>query len=328
MVGGVWALPALAAEPESSPAVRASTLPAAASLPAAALPESAAVVPPEETSATRKRGDIHWDPRWRKADVGDGLSLALFAAYAGSMKLIISPVPPRRWYRTNVMDEALRDALRFSRGRHRENSRMASDWLYYAAMAYPLLDAAVLAIAGRISASVATQLIFTNVHTLAITGALALTAEVFVGRERPLILARPGYPDFDPDLVGDGDNLSFYSGHMAQAMNSAGLICTHHWVMPLYGSRAGDAVACGFALAQAVAVGTLRITSDRHWATDVLFGAFIGSVTGFLLPQLLHYRFRRTAPGRGGSRSDIVPTLSLTPAPFAGGMVLQLTGAW
>jgi hypothetical protein len=53
--------------------------------------------------------------------------------------------------------------------------------------------------------------------------------------------------------------------------------------------RAGDAAACATGLALATAVGVLRIAADRHYATDVLLGAGVGLLSGWLLPWLLHY---------------------------------------
>ena len=39
----------------------------------------------------------------------------------------------------------------------------------------------------------------------------------------------------------------------------------------------------------AAAVGTLRIVGDQHYASDVLLGAGIGTMSGLGIPWLLHY---------------------------------------
>jgi hypothetical protein len=35
----------------------------------------------------------------------------------------------------------------------------------------------------------------------------------------------------------------------------------------------------------------LRIVYDEHWASDVLVGATVGTLSGYVLPSLLHYGF-------------------------------------
>jgi membrane-associated phospholipid phosphatase len=79
------------------------------------------------------------------------------------------------------------------------------------------------------------------------------------------------------------------SGHVSTAVTGAALICTHHLRLDLYGSRAADITACGLGIAAAVASGVSRIASDNHYTTDVLSGAAIGVVSGWLVPTLLHY---------------------------------------
>lgn len=41
----------------------------------------------------------------------------------------------------------------------------------------------------------------------------------------------------------------------------------------------------------AVSVAILRMQADRHYLTDVMAGAALGTITGFALPILGHYWF-------------------------------------
>jgi len=94
--------------------------------------------------------------------------------------------------------------------------------------------------------------------TLAISEAIFLsTAVTFAGklafrRERP-----------------DGGNFSFPSEHASAAFATAGVLTT------MYGWKAG---VPSFALASLVSIS--RVDADKHWVSDVLMGAVIGTVIG------------------------------------------------
>jgi membrane-associated phospholipid phosphatase len=60
-------------------------------------------------------------------------------------------------------------------------------------------------------------------------------------------------------------------------------------VHQLFGDPFADAVTCGVTLASAGAVGMLRIVSQKHYVTDVLTGAAVGTASGLGIPWLLHY---------------------------------------
>lgn len=102
-----------------------------------------------------------------------------------------------------------------------------------------------------------------------------------VGRERPFVHVLPEAEKTQGGNAAD-NNLSFYSGHTTMAFalaTSAGTVASlrHYRLAPLIW-------ALGMPLA--TLAGLLRISADRHYATDVLTGMAVGSAMGFLGPWL------------------------------------------
>lgn len=77
------------------------------------------------------------------------------------------------------------------------------------------------------------------------------------------------------------DNLSFFSGHATWSFAYAAASGT---VASLRGYR-GAPLVWGGGLAFAAATGYLRMAADRHYLTDVLTGAVVGTLVGALLPR-------------------------------------------
>lgn len=79
-------------------------------------------------------------------------------------------------------------------------------------------------------------------------------------------------------------NVSFYSGHASYAFSLAVASGT---VASMRGySEAGWVWITGVSMATMTAY--LRVAADKHYLTDVLSGAAMGSTFGFLFPYLLH----------------------------------------
>jgi membrane-associated phospholipid phosphatase len=124
--------------------------------------------------------------------------------------------------------------------------------------------------------------------TLLIQHATKLT----VARQRPYAhFAPPG--TLAPSIE---DNVSFFSGHTSFTFSfavSAGVVT----------SRRGYAIApyvWATGLTLAATTGYLRIAADRHYATDVITGAAVGSLVGYAWPTLVHPHIQRDI--------DVVPT--------------------
>ena len=125
-------------------------------------------------------------------------------------------------------------------------------------------------------------------------------AKFALARRRPSSIDEPS----DGTRAID-ENLSYYSGHTTLAFalaSSAGM------VMTLRHARIAPAVwALGLATATTTAM--LRVAGDRHYASDVLTGAVIGSAIGVLVP-LLHRAPASLRLGGSGSAHGGVLSVS------------------
>ena len=104
---------------------------------------------------------------------------------------------------------------------------------------------------------------------------------------------------------------SFPSGHSSSAAVAAGLVCTHHAKLGLYGSAAADIGACVVSSAMAVTAGAMRIVADRHYATDVAAGLLIGGGIGVGWPLWFHAPRKREEPANA-FRFTVLPVASPT----------------
>lgn len=241
-------------------------------------------------------------PRFRKAEIALTAGMTLQAGAA----MMLYPKNVRTWEGGVLFDEAAWGALRLDTRRGREAADRYSDYLYWASIAYPWVDVAV---AGTLrgSSDVALQMTAMNLETFAFVGAVAITAEN-LGRVRPSDRGCREDPHYSADCGNEAVlTKSLLSGHSTVAFASAGLTCAHHQYLELYGGGAPDIFACAAALVAASAVGTLRVLSDNHYATDVLGGAVVGLFGGYGLPVLLHYG--HGGDGGGHARS-VLPSFS------------------
>jgi len=207
------------------------------------------------------------------------------------------------WRDGNGFDDEAREGLRLDPSQQ-SSTAIASDVLLGTLMAYPYVDAGI-AWLGRDSGDVAWQMAMINTESLAISMAITTAIKFGTGRMRPNAreCQETGRGD-DPECTGNDYASSFYSGHSAMAFTGAGLTCAHHTNLPLYGGGAPDYLACATALGAAATTGILRVNADRHYVTDVIVGGLVGSVSGYVIPNLLHYRFDAEPAERASKPSD------------------------
>jgi membrane-associated phospholipid phosphatase len=190
-----------------------------------------------------------------------------------------------RWCGSNALDDGVSDALRWS---NTDLAHQISDVTgFYLAPALAL--GLVWASSGRPTMRWADDAIPIAESAIA-TGLFHHLIKFIAGRQRPFVHhADPGRP---PEL---DDNMSFFSGHTATAFalaTSAGMVA-HYRGYKL------EPVIWGAGLAVAATTGYLRMAADKHWFTDVLTGAVVGSAFGVAMPWLERRSLEAMPTGNG-----------------------------
>jgi len=259
----------------------------------------------ESMSRPAERARIRWDPSWPRYRF-DELVLTLGMGIVMALAEFLPTRSEANWSSASDLDLAVQQGLGLDSSGAREAAEIVSDVLVSALVVWPILvDPILYTGAGEGAWDVAWQLSLISLEVFAINHALNIGLKLLSRRERPIgyyCANRPGY-DNDPVCADPPPAESFWSGHVSNAFAGAALVCLHHDVLDLFGDEGTDGAMCGSALALAATTGLLRIMSDRHWVTDVMTGALVGSAIGILVPWLLHYQ--------GGGR----PPLSGTSAP-------------
>ncbi len=206
------------------------------------------------------------------------------------------PAPPSAstWRGGVFIDEGVRDGLRLRAPDARAVAATLSDALMIATMLNAVAIDAITIPLIQDDPHLAWQASAAYSLALGVTLALNDVVKEVVGRARPYERECQSDPTA-PGCSSPDTYASFYSGHTAVAFTSAGFSCAMHLSRSLYGDQGADAAACGGSLALAAATGLLRIVSDRHYLSDVLVGALIGFVVGYIAP-LIFVPERRTPP--------------------------------
>jgi membrane-associated phospholipid phosphatase len=258
---------------------------------------------------------LEWKTEWRSFGVVDWM----VAGTAGAAALVALGIGPRDdgWQGGILFDEDARLVLRAPTESGRHLARDISDILITINASYGLvIDSLLVAAFVHDAPEVAWQLTLINMQAMAITVAIQTASTAIASRERPY--GRTCGDELSEDTrMCDSQNRfqSFFSGHTSMTFVTAALTCSHHVHLPLYGGGLADVVPCITGLAFAATAGLLRIVGDQHYASDVLFGATLGTLVGFLVPWF-HYNLgpdragEPTATGarRSTVRWSIVPT--------------------
>jgi membrane-associated phospholipid phosphatase len=258
-----------------------------------------------------------WDESWPRVSVVEvSVSAGLgIGAYVGAAVVDTSGGP--RWTRAVLFDDGARDVLRVSSKAGQDRATGISDVMLYTLLAAPPIDAA-LSWGLQDDRDTALQLALIDAQAYLLTDATISLLKNVIRRERPDAAAagcetRPN----DPDCAKAVGKLSFPSRHAGLSFAAASLLCTEHLNLALVGAP-GDALVCATSLAAATTVSLLRVVGDKHWTSDILAGAAIGGLYGWLMPTLLH--FGRSSSTAKTTTSDAGPRLvSIAPVPLPGG---------
>lgn len=265
---------------------------------------TAAVCATVAATAPAHADDLAWDPRWPRFQTGE--VIATLVAAAGVTTLYVLPPRESTWGGGILFDDAARSAFRPSTDKGREVGALVSNIGYFAMLLEPMVVSGPIVPWLRGSRDVGTQITLMNLEALAFTGLLFRISEATVARARPYVWDCKKANADDPKCREHGPRgtNSFMSGHAGVAATGAALICSHQMRLHLYG-RVGGPIACGTAISLAFLAGFGRIVADRHYATDVVAGWIVGTLSGILVPALLHYGF----DGRGvGESRDTAAT--------------------
>jgi membrane-associated phospholipid phosphatase len=127
--------------------------------------------------------------------------------------------------------------------------------------------------AGGLGTAAEDLMVITQAMTVA--GALTTVVRYTTVRMRP-------YAYYGEGTGAPEDRLSFWSGHTTTAFSAA---ASAGYVAQVRGYGSWPWVyAVGFTAASAVSY--FRVAGDKHWMTDVVVGAVVGTGVGFLVPWL------------------------------------------
>lgn len=263
-------------------------------------------VQPASFAETSSKDQLAWKdawPRFRPAEIAFTVGMGLQAAAA----TFLYTGPQNNWEGGILIDDPVRDLVRFRTRSARATGQAISDAFYYGLLAYPLVvDTPILFARG--GSDLGVQTLGITLEAFALGGAIALSAEK-LGRRRPLAGECDKNPSYDATCGAQADlNSSFLSGHTTIAFVGAAVLCAHHLHLPVYGGGAPDTATCIAAGAMALSAGALRVMSDKHYFSDVFLGATVGFGAGFILPAVLHYR-GVPREGRIARTKTFLPTL-------------------
>jgi membrane-associated phospholipid phosphatase len=273
---------------------------------------------PRQAAAEPVAGDepIAW--RWRPFDTWE-IPVAGVALGGASLLRAFGPTPSASWKGGILGDDWIQDHTAIQGLTARDRVSRMTDVFFFGAMAYRLVDSSILPAVVWGKPDVALQLSLIDLESFGFDALVLWGPQALWGRERPLAhrCSDPAFAAREGACPADASehNRSFFAGHPAVVLTAAGLTCTHHAHLPLYGGGWPDKLACGLMIGAAVATGIGREVVEKHHASDVLVGFAVGTFSGFVMPEILHYGRARPQESAASSppplvRASLAPLLS------------------
>lgn len=256
---------------------------------------------------------VEWNPKWRKVGLLEGLSLIPLGGALLAIQFAWTPPKHPRWTGGFLFDGKIRTALVGKTRSVQKNAADIGDVLFKFGSVIPIVIDVGITLAVHQKPDVALQILLIDLQSAALAALVSLTSEHAVGRGRPFVAQcqsdgtvrdEHGRPLLNRCRNGD-EAKSFYSGHAAATMTSAGLTCLTHQRLPLFGGGAADVAPCVVMVGVSLTTGFTRIIGDMHWASDVVIGWGIGALAGYVLPAAIHYGFSSDSDSR--SSLQVVP---------------------
>jgi membrane-associated phospholipid phosphatase len=249
-----------------------------------------------------------WNPEWPRVSLPEALIFGTFEGSALLLPLAASPAEVPRWRGGILFDESVRSALLLGQSGQKIASTSSDIGLYILEGA-PLLDAGISAWWYRRDRNTAFQLSLMYAEAYSLTSIVQEGLRAAFSRERPIDHFQHCF-DNDPSnppgpKCSTAKNGSFPSNHAAFAFTSAAVTCTQHANIALYGN-VNDKLVCAEALTLAAGVSVARVMKDRHWSTDILAGAAVGTLSGWAVPHFLHFRIKPPSSKPGFASGVII----------------------
>jgi membrane-associated phospholipid phosphatase len=274
-------------------------------------PAQQAVTPPKH-----KRAQPRWDAAWQHSNAWDYVVTGVVGtAFTVELIALQNRQAPLRWTDPILFDTAVRSALRAPSQQTRSAVADATWALLGLQFLYPFAVDVPYAWA-RYGFGLARDLFWQDAATMFLAGAVDLGLRDLVGRARP--------ETYDCIQSGntnciDGPETvrSFPGGHTVIATAASVLTCTQHLYVHLYGGP-WDSLTCALTLASNMTLAFMRIIADEHWASDEIAGLAIGSLIGWGVPYLMH--FRRHTAGADASVPHALVLPTVVPVSHGGGL--------
>ena len=219
-----------------------------------------------------------------------------------------SEISPHKciWCQTNAMDESIADAVSWPTPRYAAST---ADAMAFGVI--PAFAAGTLLLSSGLDNRIqnAGPDLLLVAEALTISSLLNQIVKFSVGRARPFTVRN--HHDFYSDRTDD--NLSFYSGHTNMAFAlvvSAGTIAHIR-------NYDAEPYIWGIGIPLAAFVAYARMAAEKHYFSDVIVGALIGSAVGFLVPWLHR---------KGSDRPSVQMYQTAIPAIQTGSQIFSISG--